>query len=65
MGEADADVVDHDWLVCEHILVFGGHSTLGKGERMGAGGVGELAVELVQSRLASSSDAFVGGPTCS
>ena len=28
---ADADVVDHDWLVGEHIFVFGGHSTEGGG----------------------------------
>jgi hypothetical protein len=34
MGVADAHVVDDDWLVCEDILVFGGHSTLGEGEEM-------------------------------
>jgi hypothetical protein len=35
----DTDVVDDDWLVCEDILVFGGHSTLGEGEGMGCVGV--------------------------
>jgi hypothetical protein len=34
MGWADADIVDDDWLVCEDIFVFGGHSTLGEGEGM-------------------------------
>ena len=34
MSWADADIVDDDWLVCEDIFVFGGHSTLGEGEGM-------------------------------
>jgi hypothetical protein len=36
IGVADADVVDHDWLVGEDIFVFGGHSTGGgaAGQRM-------------------------------
>jgi len=30
--EVDAHVVNYDWLVCEDILVFGGHSTRDEGE---------------------------------
>ena len=44
MSWADADIVDDDWLVCEDIFVFGGHSTLGEGEGMEWACVGELVV---------------------
>lgn len=66
-GEPGADVVDDDWLVCEDILVFGGHSTLGEGDgMMGAVVVGSYSscccahgtVLLRERRVAAS----VGGP---
>ena len=60
---ADANIVDDDWLVCEDILVFGGHSTLGEGEGMDVDCVGELVVGVVgltvQFRLASSDASVV------
>jgi hypothetical protein len=61
-GWADADIVDDDWLVCEDILVFGGHSTLGEGEGMDMGCVGEFAVGVVELTVQlslASSDASV------
>jgi len=50
-GRDDADIVDDDWLVCEDILVFGGHSTLGEGEGM----------EWVMSGSYSSSSSWAHG----
>lgn len=52
-----ADVVDDDWLVCEDIFVFGGHST-GGGEgwlcrRRGELGPRYCAVSRDATRLAS------------
>jgi hypothetical protein len=55
---ADADVVDHDWLVGEDIFVFGGHSTgggrPGKGWPCVLGGVSGLSSGEPATRLGSA-----------